>query len=205
MKIIEVKTIAFPEIKLIRYERFADTRGYFTETFRESDLLKIIPEFNIKQVNESYSVGKVLRGLHLQWNPYMGKLVRVINGEIIDLFCDLRKNSPTFGKIAGYRLTAKTLDGTNFWIWVPVGFAHGFATLEKSTVEYLCTGEYSPGCEACISPVSADLDWSLCDQNLKTEFDRLKKQGLTISDKDKQGLSIEKWSKDERLNNFIYK
>ena len=205
MKILEVKTLIFPEVKVIKFTRFCDNRGYFTETLRRSDFEKVIPNFLIKQVNESCSKKGVVRGLHFQWNPYMGKLVRVISGYIIDLFLDIRKNSPTFGKIGGYELTSSSFDQSNHWIWIPVGFAHGVVCLEKSTIEYLCTGEYSPNCEAGISPLASDINWSFCDKKIKAKFDKLVKKGAIISEKDRQGLSVEEWGEDERAENFIYK
>lgn len=205
MKILEVKTLIFPEIKIVKFARFSDNRGYFTETYRYSDFEnQFIKGLKFVQINESYSQKGVIRGLHFQWNPYMGKLIRVISGQIIDLFLDIRKRSPTFGKIGGYELASKPKDQTNQWIWIPVGFAHGVACLKESTIEYLCTGEYSPNCEAVISPLAADIDWSLCDKKIKAQFDRLVKKGIIISEKDKQGLTVGEWSSDKRWENFIY-
>jgi len=203
MKILEVKPLVIPEIKVISYQRFADERGFFTETFRETDLTKIIPNFKIKQANESFSKAGVLRGLHFQWNPYMGKLVRVINGKIVDFFLDIRIGSPTFGKISGFELSGDSTDDKNTWIFVPVGFAHGILAVVDSTIEYLCTGEYSPGCEAGISPLAADIDWSMADANAKNKFEEMK-NALIISDKDKAGLTLKQWKKDERSKNFQY-
>jgi dTDP-4-dehydrorhamnose 3,5-epimerase len=205
MKILEVKTLIFTEVKLIKFQRFSDNRGYFTETYRRSDFEnQFLKNLKFVQANESYSKKGVIRGLHFQWNPYMGKLVRVISGHIIDLFLDIRKNSPTFGKIAGYELASKPDDQTNEWIWIPVGFAHGVVYLEESTIEYLCTGEYSPNCEAGISPLASDIDWSICDKKIKSKFDKLVKKGAIISEKDKQGLTAGEWNRDKRAENFIY-
>lgn len=203
MKIFEVKQLAFPEVKVVRFARFADNRGYFTEPFRSSDFQKVIPNFTILQVNESYSQKNVIRGLHFQWNPYMGKLVRTVRGHMVDLFLDIRIGSPTFGKIAAYDMP--TSQETDFaeWIWVPVGFAHGNFFLEETIIEYLCTGEYSLGCEAGISPVAPDLDWSLCDSGLKKQFDMIVENNPLISDKDKVGLTITQWKNDERSKNFL--
>src|SRR3989338_6935458 len=102
MKILEVKNLAIPEVKAIKFARFTDERGYFTETYRESDFKPVIPSFKILQVNESHSQKGIIRGLHLQWNPYLGKLIRTIRGHMVDLVLDLRKNSPTYGKIIAY-------------------------------------------------------------------------------------------------------
>lgn len=201
MKVLDIKPLVIPDIKVINYQRFADDRGFFTETFRESDLAKVIPDFKVKQVNESFSKKGVLRGLHFQWNPYMGKLVRVISGKIIDFFLDIRLNSSTFGKISGFELSGNSTDDKNTWIWIPVGFAHGILALVDSTIEYLCTGEYSPGCEAGISPLSADIDWSISEQDVKNKFEKMKKQFI-ISEKDKKGLTLTQWKEDDRSKNF---
>lgn len=205
MKILEVKTLSIPEVKVIRFQRFSDNRGYFTETFRESDFQKVISDFKIKQINESHSQKNVLRGLHFQWNPYMGKLVRIVTGHMVDLFLDVRIGSPTFGKIGAYDMPSVYDQDYNEWVWIPVGFAHGNYYLEETTIEYLCTGEYSPNCEVGISPLADDIDWSMCDQNIKKQFGELKKTGPIISDKDKQGLTMKQWNNDIRSKNFLYK
>lgn len=203
MKILEAADLELKGAKKVTYQRFADERGYFTETFRESDLKKVIPDFSIKQVNESYSKKGVVRGLHFQWNPYQGKLVRTVSGHMIDIFLDIRKNSQTFGKIAGLDIPSQSSDGSGSWIWLPPGFAHGVVFLEDTTIEYLCTSEYSPGNEAGINPLSPDLDWSLCDKNIKSTVDGVLKNNPVISEKDKKGLSLAEWSKDPRSDNFL--
>lgn len=79
------------------------------------------------------------------------------------------------------------------WIWVPVGFAHGFVALEDTTIEYFCTGEYSPGCETGISPFAKDIDWSLCDEKVKKLFDEVAYNNPLISEKDKNAQSLSEW------------
>lgn len=204
MKILEVKSLIFPEVKLIHYQRFTDHRGYFTEIFRESDLVKVIPDIKIKQINDSFSQKGVLRGFHSQWNPYMAKLVRVLNGKIIDFFLDIRIGSPTFGKISGIELSGNSSVDSNDWIWVAVGFVHGILALEESTIEYLCTGEYNPNCEVGINPLSADIDWSIADEEIKNKFEEFKKKGLVISERDRAGLTLAQWKEDEKAKNFVY-
>ena len=71
-------------------------------------------------------------------------------------------------------------------------------------IEYLCTGEYNPNCEAGISPISKDIDWSICDANLKDEFFRIENNNPLISKKDKDGFSLKSWLKVEDSNNFVY-
>ena len=101
MKIIEIKSLAIPDVKVIRFARFADHRGYFTESFRRNDFngLDFLKGLEFLQSNESFSKKETVRGLHFQWDPAMGKLVRTLNGHMIDMVMDIRKGSPTFGKI----------------------------------------------------------------------------------------------------------
>lgn len=206
MKILGIKSLAIPDIKVIRFARFGDERGYLTETYRESDVSKVIPGFKIVQVNESYSSIKgVLRGLHFQWNPYIGKLIRTIRGHMIDIFLDIRKGSPTYGKIGMYDMPQSSKNDYSEWIWIPIGFAHGNFFLEETTIEYFCTGEYAPANEAGILPTASDLDWSLCDPLLKKQFDELIQSGAVLSEKDKKNLTLTEWGKDPRSENFKYK
>jgi dTDP-4-dehydrorhamnose 3,5-epimerase len=208
MKILSIQSLAIPDIKVIRFARFRDDRGYFAEPFRRSDLRnhpdgKCFDRVEFVQSNESYSHAGVMRGLHFQWNPYMGKLVRTISGHMVDMVLDIRKGSPLFGKIIAYDMPASIADEYGEWIWVPPGFAHGNFFSEPSQIEYSCSGEYSPGCEAGISPLAADLDWSLCDPALKAIFDRLSATGI-LSAKDRGGLTLTAWSNDPRSQNFIF-
>jgi len=202
MKLIKIKNLKLEGVKVFIFERFTDHRGYFTETYRKSDIEK---ELNLKivQINESFSKEKVLRGLHFQWNPYMGKLVRTIQGHMIDLILDIRKGSPTFGKAIAYDMPVKSEDKLNEWIWIPPGFAHGNIFLRETIIEYLCNGEYSQGFEAGISPLAPDIDWSLCKE--ESAFDLAKTiVDPIISEKDKAGLTLTEWAKKEESNNFIY-
>jgi len=206
MKIIEVKSLALPEVKVIRFGRFKDDRGYFTETFRNSDFqsLGFLKGIRFLQSNESYSKKGTVRGLHFQWNPFMGKLVRVLYGRMLDLVLDIRKGSPNFGKIISYDMPSNPENDYNDWIWVPPGFAHGNLFTESSHIEYLCSGEYSPGCEGCISPLAADIDWSLCDPKLRKEFDSIAPKTRLITDKDKNGFTMAAWSKEKNSDQFVY-
>lgn len=209
MKLLEVKTLQIEAVKVIRFARFRDHRGYFTEHYRKSDFLKhgdtpFMKGVEFIQANESYSKRGTIRGLHFQWNPYMGKLVRTLAGRLIDMVLDIRKGSPTFGKIILYDMPADNTADYAEWIWVPPGFAHGTFFTEDSMIEYFCSGEYSPGCEAGISPLAGDIDWSLCDPDLKRLFDRIVNSAPLISDKDRDGLTVNGWSSDQRSDNFIY-
>jgi dTDP-4-dehydrorhamnose 3,5-epimerase len=204
MKIVSISEAQIPGVKLINFERFTDKRGFFTETFRVSDFinneLKCFPN-GIMQANESYSRRNVLRGLHFQWNPNMGKLVRTISGHMVDLVLDLRQGSPTQGKIMAFNMPANSTDGTTSWIWVPEGCAHGNFFLEDSYIEYFCSGSYNGECEAGVSPIAEDIDWSICDPKLKNLFADLKDSFIATS-KDINGLSVKQWLDREDAKNF---
>lgn len=207
MKILEVKQLAIPEINVIRFARFCDHRGYFAEPFRRSDIAKS-PELHFLnvpfvQTNESFSKERTIRGLHFQWNPYMGKLVRTVQGRMVDLVLDIRKNSPTEGKIIAYEMSSNPSHDYSEWIWIPPGFAHGNYFTEETQIEYFCSGEYSPDCEAGISPFSQDIDWTLCNPTLKKEFDTLVPEAL-VSDKDRNASTLNQWLSDQRSENFVY-
>lgn len=204
MKILGCKELEISGVKVIKFSRFTDSRGYFTEHFRRSDFKQFdfLKHFEIVQANESFSHAGVLRGFHAQWNPYMGKIVRVISGHMVDMFLDIRKGSPTFGKVGLYEMISTEKDNSIDWIWLPPGIAHGNFFLEDTTIEYLCTGEYSPNCEIGINMLSDDIDWSICDKKLRTDFLSIKNK--IISDKDKSSISLTQWIKDPRSDNFIY-
>ena len=209
MKIIDVVSLAIPAIKVIRFARFRDKRGYFTEPFRTSDvaaspLTPFLNGIEFPQTNESRSRTGTIRGLHFQWNPYMGKLVRTLSGHMIDIVLDIRKGSPTFGKAIAYEMPANGQDAFGEWIWVPPGFAHGNVFLAETSIEYFCSGEYSPHCEAGISPLAADIDWSLCDGRLKRLLDETARTTDLMTDKDRDGLSVAVWEKDPRSDNFVF-
>jgi len=209
MKILEVRALEIEAVKVIRFARFRDHRGYFTEQFRKSDFQGHLETDFFKgvefvQANESFSKAGTVRGLHFQWNPYMGKLVRTVSGRMVDMVLDIRKASPTFGKIILYDMPADEQADYGEWIWIPPGFAHGNFFLKDTIIEYFCSGEYSPGCEAGISPLAQDIDWSLCDESLKKLYDKIAPTTSLITDKDKNGFSVSRWENDERSNNFIY-
>lgn len=205
MKILEIKSVIFPEVKVIKFGRFPDERGYFTELYKKSDFEKIdfLEGETFVQNNESYSKKGVIRGLHFQWNPYQKKLIRTVNGSILDLFLDIRIGSPTFGKIGAYKLDSKFGNNYSEWIWIPVGFAHGLFMLEDSIIEYYCTSEYSHLTEGSISPIDPNIDWSLVNKDISDLY----KQSLptaNISDKDKAGITLAQWEKDERAQFYKY-
>ncbi len=209
MKILEVRSLYFTEVKIIRFARFRDQRGFFSEVYRKNDFdlhpkLGFIKDVSFIQANVSYSKKKTIRGLHFQWNPYMSKLIRVILGKMIDLILDIRKGSPHFGKIIAYDLSTDIDKEYNQWIWVPKGFAHGSVYLENTFIEYLCDEVWNPESEASISPLAPDIDWSSCEGKFKTLFNRILSQKPLISEKDRTGFTIEDWANSPDSENFIY-
>lgn len=207
MKILNVARLAIPEIQVIRFARYRDHRGYFTEHFRKSDSLRQLPflkEVEFVQCNESWSRPQTIRGLHYQWNPCLGKLVRTLAGHMVDLVLDIRKGSPTFGRAIAYDMPCSPEAEYSEWIWVPPGFAHGNYFPESTQIEYFCSGEYNPGCEAGISPLACDIDWSLCDPALKSAFDQMVANTPLMTDKDRNGYSVEAWSANPNSGNFLY-
>jgi len=203
MKILDVKSLALPEVKIIRCGRFFDPRGFFTETFRKSDIEKVIPGFNVVQVNESHSKKGTIRGLHLQWNPYQGKLVRTVKGHMADIALDARINSPNFGKAVVYDMPISDSNEYFELIWVPVGFAHGNVYFEDSTIEYYCTGEYSPGNEAGINPLDKTIDWSVNNTELLTEIKKIMDNNPVLSEKDQAGFLLADWAKTKQSQFFV--
>jgi dTDP-4-dehydrorhamnose 3,5-epimerase len=206
MKILNVKTLAIPEIKVIRYGRFADNRGFFSEHFRKSDFenLDFMNGIDFLQCNESCSKPGTIRGLHFQWSPYMGKLVRTLSGRMTDLVLDIRKGSHSFGKIIGHEMPADLNEDFGEWIWIPPGFAHGNFYTQNSCIEYFCSGEYSPGCEAGISPLATDIDWSIFDPELKKQFDAVVAGNVLITDKDRSGYSLDSWKRSPNSDRFVF-
>jgi len=162
------------EVILIEPTVHGDNRGYFIETFRQDIFDKAVGyKVNFVQDNESKSSRWVLRGLHYQLPPYtQAKLVRVIEGSVLDIAVDIRKSSPTFGKYVSVELTAEN----KHQLFVPHGFAHGFVVLSDSaTFTYKVDNYYAPEHDRGISFDDKDLaiDWQL---PLDT---------LQLSDKDK--------------------
>ena len=147
---MRVQALSIPDVLLITPQRFADSRGYLAETFQVGRFAEIGIAGPFVQENQSFSRAKgTVRGLHFQIAPSpQGKLVRCVRGTVFDVAVDIRKGSPTYGRHAGAVLSS----GTGEQIWVPVGFAHGFCTLEiDCEVLYKTTGFYDPAAERGIA------------------------------------------------------
>jgi dTDP-4-dehydrorhamnose 3,5-epimerase len=156
---------ALPDIFLIEPTVFSDSRGFFFESYSRRDMERIGISDDFVQDNQSCSAKGVVRGLHFQSRNPQGKLVRVLRGSIYDGVVDLRKRSPTFGKSIGLEISAQDFR----MLWVPVGFAHGFLSLEDHTeVLYKTTDFYYPQYDAGIRWNDPDLDicWPLAQYGI---------------------------------------
>lgn len=142
---------------------FGDERGYFMETYSETDFAEAGLNYKFVQDNQSSSRKGVLRGLHFQKNHPQAKLVRVLSGEVFDVAVDLRENSPTYGKWVGVLLSAENKKQ----LMIPRGFAHGFLVVsDKAEFAYKCDEFYHPEDEGGIMYDSAGIEWPEVDTEL---------------------------------------
>ena len=163
---------------LIEPKVFSDERGYFMEAFKQDEFEAKIGPVNFIQDNESKSSFGVLRGLHYQKGEYsQSKLVRVIKGKVVDVAVDLRQSSPTFGKYISVLLSEEN----KRQIFIPRGFAHGFAVLsEEAIFTYKVDNKYAPQAEASIiyNDEILGIDWPLAESQ------------MLLSPRDKQGMAF---------------
>jgi dTDP-4-dehydrorhamnose 3,5-epimerase len=149
-----------PPVQIIRPKRFGDTRGWFTEVYSVPAFAALGITCTFVQDNHSLSVpAHTLRGLHFQTPPRgQDKLVRCIRGRIFDVAVDVRRGSPTYGQWVGAELSAEN----GHQLFIPIGFAHGFLTLEPNCeVTYKCSDTYAPEADGGIRWDSVGIDWPL--------------------------------------------
>jgi dTDP-4-dehydrorhamnose 3,5-epimerase len=149
-----------PEVFVLEPRVFGDERGFFLESYNRQTMAEIGITENFVQDNHSCSAHNVLRGLHYQIRHPQGKLVRVVEGEILDVAVDLRRSSATFGQWEAVHLSGKN----KRMLWIPAGFAHGFRVIsEKAHVLYKATDFYMPEHERTLMWNDTDLtiDWKL--------------------------------------------
>ncbi len=152
------------DVKIVQPKRHGDDRGWFAEVFNAEVFAKNGLPGNFVQDNQSSSCKGVLRGLHYQLGQPQGKLVRVLSGHIWDVAVDLRKDSPDFGKWAGFHLKPRNAAGELELLWIPEGFAHGFLVLSaEAEVLYKTTAGYFPSGERCIvwNDPTLGIEWPL--------------------------------------------
>ena len=165
---MKVTPLSIPDVLLIEPRVFEDTRGFFFESFRE-DVFRRETSLNVSFVQDNHSKSSegVLRGLHYQMPPHaQGKLVRVIEGEVLDIVVDIRQSSPTCGQY----ITEILSSDNKKQLYIPEGFAHGFLTLSKtSELLYKTTDFYHPESERSIlwNDPTLNIKWP---ENLKIEL-----------------------------------
>jgi dTDP-4-dehydrorhamnose 3,5-epimerase len=166
------------DLFIIQPRVFEDGRGHFFESYTNKSFEENGIQVNFVQDNQSLSQKNVVRGLHFQAPPFaQGKLVRVIQGAVLDVVVDIRKNSSTYGQHYCLELNEKN----KTMLWIPEGFAHGFSTLEDNTIfSYKCTNYYNKASEGCVlwNDHNLKINWKV-DQPLLSEKDLL---GVPIRD-----------------------
>src|SRR5260370_42110183 len=145
---LQIESVHLNDIVVVVPQVFGDSRGFFMETFRADQFREMGLPTEFVQDNHSRSCKGVLRGLHFQWDPPMGRLMRVIRGSAFLAAVDIRKGSPTLGQWFGLEVSAENKKQ----VWAPYGFARGFCALaDDCEVQYKCTGVYNLRGEAGIN------------------------------------------------------
>jgi dTDP-4-dehydrorhamnose 3,5-epimerase len=174
---------------VLRNELFEDHRGFFLESYRADQFEALGPPGLFVQDNHSGSMRGALRGLHFQWDPPMGKLMRVTVGTAFVVAVDIRKGSPTLGHWYGEEISAKS----RLQVWAPAGFARGFCVLsDYAEVQYKCTAIYSPATESGIlwNDPAVGIEWPLSEPKL--------------SDKDASAQTLAQWLERPESDHFRY-
>jgi dTDP-4-dehydrorhamnose 3,5-epimerase len=188
---IRVESRSFRDLVVLVPDIFQDSRGFFMETFREDKFRELGLPHQFVQDNHSRSVKGVVRGLHFQWEPPMGKLMRVTQGSAFLVAVDIRKGSPTLGKWMGVEASAEN----RRQVWAPAGFARGFCVLsDVAEIQYKCTGIYSNKAESGIL-------WS--DPEIAIKWP-VPASLAELSEKDKKAQTLSEWLATSQSQNFRY-
>ncbi|HXM94414.1 MAG TPA: dTDP-4-dehydrorhamnose 3,5-epimerase [Candidatus Dormibacteraeota bacterium] len=186
---LKIESRHFGEVVVLVPEVFTDERGYFLEAYRADRFGELGLPTNFVQENHSYSRKGVLRGLHFQWEPPMGKLMRVTRGTAFLVAVDARRGSPSVGKWVGIEASAENRKQ----VWAPASFARGFCALSDDVeVQYLCTGVYNSKAESAIrwDDPEIGVDWPI-------------KPSL-ISEKDRKAQTLKDWLESADARHFAY-
>jgi dTDP-4-dehydrorhamnose 3,5-epimerase len=186
---ITIESRHLRDVVVIVPEMFKDDRGFFSETFRTDQFETLGLPTDFVQDNHSRSAKGVVRGLHFQWSPPMGKLMRVTHGAAFLVAVDIRKDSPTLGEWVGVECS---VDNRRM-VWAPAGFARGFCALsEGAEIQYKCTGIYNGKAESAIrwNDPAIGIKWPLTD--------------VTVSEKDRTARSLAEWLESPQSNNVLY-
>jgi dTDP-4-dehydrorhamnose 3,5-epimerase len=186
---IKIEARHMRDVVMLVPEVFEDSRGFFMETFRQDQFQEMGLPTNFVQDNHSRSIKDTVRGLHFQWDPPMGKLMRVALGTAFLVAVDIRKGSPTLGKWAGVVASAENRKQ----VWAPAGFARGFCVItDHAEIQYKCTGIYSNKCESGIlwNDPEIGIEWPV--------------KNPILSDKDRKAQTLEQWLASPNSDNFRY-
>jgi dTDP-4-dehydrorhamnose 3,5-epimerase len=188
---VSIESVHLNDIVVLVPQVNGDERGFFMETFRTDQFAQLGLPTEFVQDNHSRSAKGVLRGLHFQWDPPMGKLMRVTHGSAFLVAVDVRKGSPTLGQWFGMEVTAESKKQ----IWAPYGFARGFCALtDGCEVQYKCTGIYNPRGEAGIyfADPAIGVRWPL-DPAM-----------ATTSERDRRAPTLAQWLESPLSDNIRY-
>jgi dTDP-4-dehydrorhamnose 3,5-epimerase len=186
---IKVDSVHLNGVAVILSEVFEDERGFFMEVFRKDQFQSQGLPTEFVQDNHSRSSKGVLRGLHFQWDPPMGKLMRVTLGTAFLVAVDIRRGSPTLGQWFGLEVSAQNKKQ----VWAPAGFARGFCVLsDYAEIQYKCTGTYNKNGESGIlwNDPALGIEWPVKNPLLST--------------KDVKAQTLEQWLQTPESDNFQY-
>jgi len=186
---IRIESRHLGDLAVLASEVFEDERGFFMEVFRADQYKALGLPTEFVQDNHSRSKQGVVRGLHFQWDPPMGKLMRVTYGSAFLVAVDIRKGSPTLGRWFGVEVSAKDKKQ----VWAPAGFARGFcAVSDFAEVQYKCTGIYNPKGESGIrwNDPKIGIQWPVKEPEL--------------SGKDRQAQTLDEWLASPASNHFQF-
>ena len=186
---IKIESTHLNGVVVLAPEVFQDSRGFFMETYRDDQFQEMGLPTKFVQDNHSGSVKATVRGLHFQWEPPMGKLMRVTLGTAFLVAVDIRKGSPTLGKWVGVTASAEN----HRQVWAPAGFARGFCVLsEHAEIQYKCTGLYNNKGESGIlwNDPAIGIEWPV--------------ENPILSDKDRKAQTLEQWLATSNSDNFRY-
>lgn len=186
---LKVENTSIDAVKIVIPEVFGDDRGFFTEVFRADQFAELGLPTEFVQLNHSGSEKNVLRGLHFQWEPAMGKLMRVTRGEAFLVAVDIRKGSPTLGKWVGVIAN----ETNKKQVFAPACFARGFCVLsDYAEIQYLTTGVYNSKAESGIlwNDPAIGIEWPI--------------ENPTLSGKDAVAQTLEEWLSKPESDHFKY-
>lgn len=185
----KIETTPLRDVYIVKSDFFEDQRGFFTEVWRKDQFDELGLPSTFVQLNHSGSVKNVTRGLHFQWEPPMGKLMRVTRGEAFLVAVDIRKGSPTLGKV----FTVVAGEKNRVQLFAPAGFARGFCVVSDfAEIQYLTTGCYNPKGESGIlwNDPALGIAWPVRDP--------------ILSDKDRKAQTFADWQKRPESDHFQY-